>query len=415
MGEQEEKAFGPSWEARWTRVLTRHHVMKMCQKLFPDVQPKPNSLIRCISLLREKKCFCNETIDAWAKTSGHRKDVTWDVASMQVDYEKAPQSLLGKKRGYDSILSPSTNPPHAGDGMDLSSPVQEHDAEEEVLSSSEEEEDATDRYTKRLSEFKSLGELVHDLQAIGLGTKAEKSLDSRKVDFLAELFPADVALNRPLKTSERQKYLAASPMFDFLPQARKHDFSDLSSKLNRSEKEHIKCLYQAQLRVRQLLRITTGHMYVCVDVSKSFKDQSALFHQWNSMLELQLDEFVWLIKQQQQVIVKKAGMSDVLDMDNGSIIPLELKQKLKEVSDFQRHFGTGRFSRRWNSGQRGRGSNGFTPSRFYGTQRFGSGRSISSFRSTSPFRSSGSNSFANSQFSGSSYRGRSRGRGHTKQ
>lgn len=201
-------------------------------------------------------------------------------------------------------------------------------------------------------------------------------------------------------------------MFDFLPQARKHDFSDLSSKLNRSGKEHIKCLYQAQLRVRKILRIVTGHLYGCVDVSKSFKDQSSTFHQWNAMLELLLDEFVWLIKQQQQVIVKKAGMSDVLDMDNGSIIPLELKHKLKEVSDFQRHFGTGRFSRRWNSGQRRRGSNnGFIPSRFYGSRRFGSGQSTSSFRSTSPFRSSGSNSFASSHFSGASYRGRSRGRG----
>ena len=256
---------------------------------------------------------------------------------MQVDYEKAPQSLLGKKRGYASIMSPSTNPPHAGDGMELSSPAQGQDMEEELPSSSEEEEDATIRYGKSLSEFKSLGELVHDLQAIGLGPKTGKSLDSRKVDFLAELFPADVALNRPLKTSERQKYLDASPMFDFLPQARKHDFSDLSSKLNRSEKEHIKCLYQAQLRVRQILRIVTGHLYGCVNVSKSFKDQSSTFHQWNAMLELLLDEFVWLIKQQQQVTVKKAGMSDVLDMDNGSIIPLELKHKLKEVSDFQRH------------------------------------------------------------------------------
>ena len=72
------------------------------------------------------------------------------------------------------------------------------------------------------------------------------ALDPKKLDFLSELLPADVSLNRAMKEDERKGY----PSFDsILPHALQKDLSNLSNRLNRIEKDQIKLLYRAQLRV----------------------------------------------------------------------------------------------------------------------------------------------------------------------
>lgn len=226
---------------------------------------------------------------------------------------------------------------------------------------------------------------------MGLGVPLSRSiLDDKKLEFLADLMPDDVSMHRSMKSEERQKYLEGFPRFNFIPQALQKDLSNLSSRLSRSEKEQINFLYRAQLRMRQKLRVILSHMYENLDVSKSMNNQNTIFQQWNSLLELTLDDFIWFVKRQQEIIFRQLGLQDVLDIDEGSIIPMELKARIKEVSEFQRHFGTGRFSGQGNS-WRGRGSRYSGPSRYSsnngqynGRRRFSGPRSGNSHRSRSP-------------------------------
>lgn len=177
-------------------------------------------------------------------------------------------------------------------------------------------------------------------------------------------------------------------------------------------------LYRAQLRIREKLKVIMSRLYNYLDADVALSRQSQEFNQWFQLFTLTMDDFAWAIKEQQLVILGPHQMGDVVQADGASIIPAELKQKVKEIADFQAQFGIyhnsnhrlSRFSGRGGPGRRGRGSF----SRFYPSR----GGSFSSrradYRSNShsysendhPSRGRGSRSRSNSpfptRFSGSS-------------
>src|SRR5262249_43662028 len=148
---------------------------------------------------------------------------------------------------------------------------------------------------------------------------------------------------------------------EIIPQALKQDFSKLSTKLSRGEKHEVETLYRMQLRTRDKLRMVLSHMYAELDVELSVSEQSQIFQEWNCLFTMLVDDLVWLVKEQQTIILKPQGLEAVVLSHPESIIPTELKSRLKEVSDFQRQFRTenyfsGNGNRQGRGRFRGRGS-----------------------------------------------------------
>ena len=253
---------------------------------------------------------------------------------------------------------------------------------------------------------------------------SERELDSKKLGILRSLFPEVIALEVVMPKSERQVLLKNISSFDsIIPAALKKDLSNLSSKLSRVEKRQIETLFLAQVRTREKLRVVLARLYESLVTSVSLDKQSEVFKSWHMMLILLVDDFVWLVKEQQLIILEKHGLKDVVSHDARSIIPTELKDRVKEIKDFRHSLDLDHFSR--GGGYRGRrypsrgynsyrSSGGFRgrnggPSNF--SRRGGFNRPNGGFnRSSSPFRVERDG--YRSGGSSSSGRGRARGRGH---
>ena len=91
------------------------------------------------------------------------------------------------------------------------------------------------------------------------------------------------------------------------------------------------------------------------------------------------DTFAFLIKEQQKIILGAHGYTEAVLSDKKSIIPLEIKSKLKEIKDFDIAYGTrSRFSGRGSFSWRGGGFRGYASS----SQRWSNNRSFT--RSPAP-------------------------------
>lgn len=58
------------------------------------------------------------------------------------------------------------------------------------------------------------------------------------------------------------------------------------------------------------------------------------------MLKLLADDFALAIKEQQKIILSAHGYSEALLTNEPSIIPVEYKEKLKQIRDFDNAFNT---------------------------------------------------------------------------
>lgn len=217
-----------------------------------------------------------------------------------------------------------------------------------------------------LGDIGSLNDLLDVLQQNGVSFShgLDDSLDTKKVEFLKQLLPVDLADHPSMTKEDRADALKQFPKFNkLLPHALKKDLTHLSSRLSRLQKEQIEMLYKSQLRSRDLLRVCVGNLYTLLDPEVPVNRQSRHFNSWAEITALIIDDFVWAIKQQQKLILARHGFSDDSLAAGTSIIPLSMKTKLKEVADFRRSLGlptqvTGTmasrfFSFRGNSNRRG--------------------------------------------------------------
>ena len=391
------------WEQMWRKTVHRELLLKLCQTIFKKRKPKVNSLNRALTALREKDCWPVDEVAAWVAAGGHKNDITFDVSVMQVpptarlaefklDDTKsdttvsqsftnssssssssgstlAPSSLsldetrvLGRKSKLGSILSPAsmnTSSSEDSDGSDKPGHPRMRGDSKNVL-----------------GDIGSLNDLLDVLQQNGVSFShgLDDSLDTKKVEFLKQLLPVDLADHPSMTKEDRTDALKQFPKFNkLLPHALKKDLTHLSSRLSRLQKEQIEMLYKSQLRSRDLLRVCVGNLYTLLDPEVPVNRQSRHFNSWAEITALIIDDFVWAIKQQQKLILARHGFSDDSLAAGTSIIPLSMKTKLKEVADFRRSLGlptqiTGTmasrfFSFRGNSNRRGGFRRGPAPSR----------------------------------------------------
>jgi len=219
-----------------------------------------------------------------------------------------------------------------------------------------------------------------------------------------------------MKGRERKDILKTIPFFDeVLPPALKDDISGLSGRLHRAEKHTISVLFHCQERSREKLRVILYNLYSHLDLNGDFRDQGPLWLEWHRAFLLELDDFIFYVKEQQRVILEPNGLKNALGAGERSIIPPEMKDDLKKIADFQSVFvptARGRFSGR---GARGGGyrSPGGRAHRFRGRGRGFRGRgSQRSFpRPSSSFGGGDGYLSGGSDGARSSSRGKGRGRG----
>ncbi len=79
-------------------------------------------------------------------------------------------------------------------------------------------------------------------------------------------------------------------------------------------------------------------MYDLLDISAAEGEQSEDYTAWKTMLYLLLDDMAVAVKEQQKLILQPHGYAALLQKAGESIIPLELKDRLKEIKDFDAAF-----------------------------------------------------------------------------
>jgi hypothetical protein len=425
-------AFGQEWEQSWRAVLSKETAIKLARKFWPRSGSrgrgeKLNSFTRVLEKLKEEKCFPNDTIRAWVATGAHAKDILWTLGSMKV----APQKVTkgdGKEHKDAEDEEERKRRAQKRQRVDITSPVlgvkgkppSQVDSQDESEGSNTDDEELNSKVEKIIKKFMKS-------TSLSVSPSFEKDLDAGKLAVLRSLFPDVVALDIVMSKVERQNILRGFPGFEStIPPALKKDLSRLSTKLSQGEKAHIETLFLAQVRTRDKLRVVLSHMYDNLVIALPLSDQSEVFKSWHILFSLLADDLIWAVKRQQSIILEKHGLQDVISHDARSIIPTELKDRVKEIKDFRRSLNLDNFSR--GGGYRGRrypsrGSNSYRPFRgrgsnsrrgdFHYSNGFDRSSSNNFNRSSSPFhserdgyRSGGSNSSGRG-------RGRGRGRGHT--
>ena len=265
--------------------------------------------------------------------------------------------------------------------------------------------------------------LLARLQRLGFASTAQITLDEAKMEVVSQILPDDLSQLAVLKAKDRGRTFKGIPSFeDYLPDALKNDTTSLSSRLSYSQKEKVKLFHTLQKRLRDRMRWCLWQLYMSVDGAESLLGQDEEFQAWRIMLKLLADDFAFAIKEQQKIILSAHGYSEALLTNEPSIIPVEYKEKLKQIRDFDNAFNTipsrnrfvrddfrgrQRFSRFGNSQRRGGGSRQFSPS----SRRHAWGQRRSKFGSRSPAARARS-SFARDQDADDgrkSYAGRSGG------
>ena len=249
---------------------------------------------------------------------------------------------------------------------------------------------------------------------------SEFYFDEEKLAVLKEFFPPSLALASLLKSWERNKLLKKVPFFPdgVIPPALRDDISGLSASLSPAEKKTIQILAQCQERGRAKIRILLYNMYKHMDPEVDLGRQNSVFKENHNVFLLELDDFVFYIKEQQRIILARHGLESALGLKDRSIIPPEMKDELKNTVDWKEtvpvrifHPPRGRGSHR---GRGGRGSRkGFSRRSSFGGGQGGGyrsggsdGGSGSNFnRKNSYNHNSYSNNYSNNSF------GKGRGRG----
>jgi len=308
-----------------------------------------------LAALKQHDCWPNDTLVAWQASGAHKSDIVWKLSEMQKPGPDVVAEVQGKlerkegkdlkelptgsKRNLNAMLSPeSVAQDQAGEGGPLMEILQGDDVEMEVPNSDDENLlGSGGSQAKKPMECQSFAELDHELKKSGVLRTGDETLNSRKLAQLGELVPASLVSTPPLKKAERLHMLKEYPLFNnILPKALDKDLTNLSSSLSRMEKNHIKFLYRCQLRLREKMRVVLANMYDLLEDQKPINRQSPMFDSWSELLALLNDDYSWLVREQQVIILAKHGVPAEALATDSSIIPLEIKGQLKDYMDFQR-------------------------------------------------------------------------------
>lgn len=383
-------------------------VQTICKRLWPGVAFK--NWGDCLSLLAKHRCFANESVIAWI-AAGAEDPETLTIDLLQIkpgpsrDQKSGSSSLgnepLSERKGQAAansskglaqmVISTPTQPqvgistPDASTSRNRRSVAADDDGKQR-LSFADEDKDAPvpvldgDHGDPRGhdGEIEKLARLLQDR---GFAISQKKNLDEGKLEKLSSLMPENLALLDPMEKKQKAKIFKTVGFFDgLLPAALSKDFTSLSKGLSFGQRKKIELLFTIQQRAREKLRFCLQRLYDELDLTKPMDEQSEHFHEWEVMLYLVLDDMAVAVKAQQKTILDRHGYGSILNKEENSIIPLEYKEQLKELRDFDRAFGKNRFfSGRGSS--RGRGSfRKFFPSRKSSQSRSSGGRQ----RSKSP-------------------------------
>ena len=402
------------WEVFWKTAVNKNgeHLKRIASTFFANRDPKCNSVGRALDALAEANCWPFDGVKLWSEAGGHKEEITWALRQMVPPFEEAkenvplafdhssslastsstvvssvPASLLGRKRSLAEIQSPVQASGAKGQEMEVDGWGDD------------------DQQAKGLGDLGNIYDLIIELKRCGIKfQETDDSLDRKKVQGLADLFPPEMATNIPLKKEERAEIYGKYPRFTaLLPKPLKKDLSFMSSRLSAIHRTQIEFLYKCQLRTNEKLRVCLGNMYACFDTSLPLSNQSDQFRRWFDIFALCLDDFSHFVFSQQEIILGRNGFPAEALKTGESIIPLEMKTKIKEYADFTTSLGLrgGRglnhFSRFGNSWRGGGGfRRGFPPSAHqYGR---GTRRGLPFARNSGTGFNSG---FSNGGFSGS--------------
>lgn len=167
---------------------------------------------------------------------------------------------------------------------------------------------------------------IHDFQ-----------FDEDKLEVLKAFFPASLALAPLMKSWERTRMLKKVPFFPdgVIPPALKDDISGLSASLSQAEKKTIKVLSECQERARTKIKLLLYNMYKHMDPEVDLTEQNVLFAENHKIFLMELDDFIFYIKEQQKIILAKHGLESAIGLKDRSIIPPEMKDELKKVVDWK--------------------------------------------------------------------------------
>lgn len=401
-----------TWEEDWKR-LPLEDVRLICQHIWPRLEFKTWG--NCLDKLSKDKMFANETVTAWVQ-AGSKDPSIFSKEILQVKPEKmakrkdsdlkekessgelkllsnavigSEEKVLGAEPNGASISTSAGITQMALDTprptSDLISPdpiikkkqrVLIQDAEEdedEGISS----EDTRGRYSPAAPKISQLDveELAEYLEDLGFKKSRRRSLDDAKVVKLKALIPENIALMDPLEKKEKNKLFQDISFFDdILPPALDKDWTSLSRGLSFGKRKKIEWLFQTQVKAREKIRFTLQQLHNHLDLEYGMEEQSADFRAWQAMLYLLIDDMAVAVKLQQKIILENHGYGALLQRQGNSIIPLEIKEQLKQIKDFDLAFQRKKyFSGFGNSKGRG-GSRFFSPSWKRGQKRSFKGR-----------------------------------------
>ncbi len=391
------------WESQW-RAVKFDLVKRICQRFWPSVSFK--SWQDCLAQLYKEKCYANETVVAWIQAGAE------DVSSLSLEllrmkpsvgFEYREPSKVVDDDGEDKkaqqtttaadpsfmLLATPTVPSQQMESPNLTKGKKQKISlrGEKMVSLDQEHAKDTPALVRAVKDGDQHGDDDEDDLSEALHNQAffddpESTLDEAKIRKLAKLMPVNIALMETMERREKSKLFKDIPFFNGLvPYALQKDFTSLSKGLSDGKRAKIRLLYLFQLKSRDKLRMCVQRLYEELDLAAPLDKQSKKFVEWETMLYLLLDDMAWAVKLQQKTILERYGYGSLLSKQENSIIPIEFKQQLKELKDFDASFARKSFfSARGNTRGRG-GFRPFFPSR-RGFQKRGSRKGSSTFTSS---------------------------------
>lgn len=377
------------WESQW-RDIRWEVVLKVCKRFWPDATFK--SWNDCLSYLSKNRCYANESLQAWIDAGAEDPEtLTVDLLRIKpgsLGDQKLGSSARGKEPSSENkekktlpsfnsqglaqmVMATPTQPKEGLVTPDATIPKKQRrvvmeDDEEEIISFSDSVKDtpAPVHGGDRGDQHGEIEKLAKLLQDRGFAVSQKKNLDEGKLAKLSELMPENIALLDPMDKRQKANIFKTVGFFDGItPTALSKDFTSLSRGLSFGQRKKIELLFTIQQRAREKIRFCLQRLYDELDVARPMDEQSEKFHEWEVMLYLILDDMAVAVKAQQKTILDRHGYGSILNKEENSIIPLEYKEQLKELKDFDAAFARKRFFSGKGS-SRGRGGfRNFFPSR----------------------------------------------------
>jgi hypothetical protein len=382
-----QQEFRMAWQRAWMAIfLDKTGAIRFARVFFKEA--KLNSLRKVLDKFWEERLSPSETVFAWAVSGAPISEIKWKVEEMRIQVTtEGLKELMSEKRGGSTPKrgkgqSARVDP---GDGTENGQETKVKDKGKDTIDFASSSVPTSSTSTSSISSSLSSGDLGikedkkeekkenedlfamdwsrNTLEDVDLRGEIRKilgevqgsvELDQLKVSYLAGLFPTQIALAQPMTAEERKEFFRSYlKIGKIIPPALKQDFSKLSTKLTRWEKHEIDTLYRMQLRTRDKLKMVLSHLYETVDTEAIVTEQESEFGDWHRLFIALVDDLVWLVKEQQAIILQPHHLEAVATGRVDSIIPLEWKTQLREVTEFQRLFRTE--SRGGFGNRRGRG------------------------------------------------------------